>query len=163
MNGLKLKLNWYVLYTASRAEKQAQERLNAEGVETYLPLHLSPRRWSDRIKLVEVPLFTSYVFVHTSDEILRTLVRKTGISRIVFYSGKPAIIRDKEIEAIKEFLEKAKGKECEFLVNDEVQITSGLMKDVSGKVRRATKEYLFLSLEQIGIIIKIKTDQVLKK
>ena len=156
-------MKWYVLYTASRAEKQVEKHIKADGIEVFLPLHLSPRRWSDRVKMVEVPLFSSYIFVKTTDEVLRSLVKFSGVSRIVYYNGQPAIIRDKEIESIKEFLEKAKGKECEFLINDEVQIATGPLKDVKGKVQKTSNEYLILQLEQIGSTVKIKLNQVIKK
>ena len=61
-------MSWYVLYTAARAEKQVAARIEAEGVEkggveAYLPLHRRRKKWSDRIKVVEEPLFRSYVFV----------------------------------------------------------------------------------------------------
>jgi len=152
-----------VLYTASRAEKQVEERLIAQGVETYLPLHLTPRHWSDRIKMVEVPLFSSYIFVNTSDEVLRGLIKVPGISRIVFYNRQPAVVRDNEIEAIKDFLGNAKGKECEFVDNDEVLISVGPLKDVKGKIKKTSGDYLFLTLEQIGITVKIKTEQVVRR
>jgi transcription antitermination factor NusG len=155
-------MNWYVLYTAARAEKQVEQHLKADGIEVYLPLHLSPRRWSDRVKMIEVPLFSSYIFVRTTDEILRMLPKRAGISRIVFYNGQPAVVRPKEIESIKEFLVKANGKECEFVVNDEVHIAAGPMKDVKGKVRKMSGVYLILQLEQIGVNVKIKLNQVLK-
>ena len=155
-------MNWYVLYTSSRAEKQVEKYLKADGIEVYLPLHLTPRRWSDRVKMVEVPLFSSYIFVKTTDEVLHTLLKISGISRIVFYNGQPAVVREKEILSIKNFLEKASGKECEFVLNDEVQITSGLMKDVKGKVKKATKEHLILYLDQIGVTVQIKLNQAIK-
>ena len=56
-----LNTNWNVLYTAPRAEKQVKERIAALGVECFLPLHRTPRVWSDRVKIVEVPLFSSYI------------------------------------------------------------------------------------------------------
>ena len=155
-------MNWYVLYTASKAEKQVEERLKAREIETFLPLHLSPRRWSDRIKMVEVPLFSSYIFVKTSDEVLRGLTKVPGISRIVYYNSQPAVVREYEIEAIKDFLIKAKAKECEFTENEQVLISEGPMKDIKGKVKKASGDYLFLTLEQIGVTVKIKTDQTLK-
>ena len=49
-----LNTNWNVLYTAPRAEKQVKERIAALGVECFLPLHRTPRVWSDRVKIVEV-------------------------------------------------------------------------------------------------------------
>lgn len=155
-------MNWYVLYTASRAEKQVEQRLKTEGVEVFLPLHLTPRKWSDRIKMVEVPLFSSYVFVKTTDEVLRNLVRIIGVSRIVFYNGSPAKVREKEIEDIKRFLDKAKGKECEFIENEEVQIAVGPLKNINAKVKKTTGDFLVLYLEQIGITVRVKTDQVIR-
>ena len=105
---------WYVLYTMSHAEKQVEQRLKALSVETFLPLHLSPRKWSDRIKLVEIPIFPSYIFVKTTDSKLRSLLYVQGISKIVFYDGKPARLRDSEIAQIKEFLEKAQTRDISF-------------------------------------------------
>ncbi len=155
-------MNWYLLYTASRAERQVEQRLKIEGVEVFLPMHLTPRKWSDRIKMVEVPLFTSYIFVRTIDEVLRSLVRINGVSRIVYYNGSPAIVRQKEIDNIIAFLEKAKGKECEFIESEEVRIACGPMKDVRGKIKKISGDKLVLYLQQIGVTVRIKTDQVVR-
>lgn len=76
--------NWYVLYTAPRAEKQVKERIDLLGVECWLPLHRTPRVWSDRVKIVEIPLFSSYVFVRCTDAVLRDLLKVYGVIRIVF-------------------------------------------------------------------------------
>ena len=94
------KTSWYVLYTAPRAEKQVRDRINALGVECWLPLHRAPRVWSDRVKIVELPLFNSYLFVRCTDPELRNLTRVYGVARIVYYNGKPAVVRQKEIDAI---------------------------------------------------------------
>lgn len=155
-------MNWYLLYTASRAEKQVEQRIKLEGVEVFLPMHLTPRKWSDRVKMVEVPLFSSYIFVRTIDEVLRSLVRINGVSRIVYYNGAPAIVRQKEIDNIIAFLEKAKGRECEFIENEEVRIACGSMKDVKGRVKKVSGNKLVLYLQQIGVTVRIKTDQVVK-
>jgi transcription antitermination factor NusG len=156
-------MNWYVLYTASRAEKQVEQRLRADGIETFLPLHLSPRKWSDRVKLVEVPLFSSYIFVKTTDEVLRTLLRMTGIARIVYYNGSPAIIKQKEIESIQLFVESACGKECSFGLEDEVLVACGPLKDISGKIKKIANDYVVLHIEQMGISLSINLNQIIKK
>lgn len=153
-------MNWYLLYTASRAEKQVEQRLKSEGIEVFLPVHLTPRIWSDRVKLVEVPLFRSYVFVKTIDEVLRSLVKVNGVSRIVFYNGCPAIVRQNEIDNIISFLDKAKGLECEFIEKEEVEIMTGPMKSKIGKVKKISGHRLTLTLDQIGVTVTIKADQV---
>ncbi len=54
--------------------------------------------------MVDSPLFNSYIFVRTPEHLLRELVLVYGVSKIIFYLGRPAVVRDDEIEAIKEFL-----------------------------------------------------------
>lgn len=135
-----IKPNWYVLYTAPRAEKQVNDRLKAKGTEIWLPLHRSPRVWSDRIKIVEVPLFNSYIFVRCREFELRDLLSVYGVIRIVYYNGKPALVKEKEIEAIKEFLEQATN--YPLCVGEEVEILTGSFKNVSGKVKKDKEKLL---------------------
>jgi transcription antitermination factor NusG len=79
--------------------------LTNKGIESYCPLNKVRRQWSDRIKVVEEPLFKSYVFVRVSEE-SRTDVRMTdGVINFVYWDGKPALIKDREIQAIKLFLD----------------------------------------------------------
>jgi transcription antitermination factor NusG len=156
-------MEWYVLYTTARAEKQVELKLQAEGVETYLPLHKCPRKWSDRVKMVEMPLFSSYIFVNTTDEKLRTLIRVNGVARIVYYNGKPAVMRPKEIEAIREFVQKAAERECEFGLSEEVLVACGPLKDISGKIKKIGRKYLILHIEQMGITVCVKQNQVIRK
>lgn len=151
-------ISWYVLYTAPRAEKQVKDRIDALGVECWLPLHRSPRVWSDRIKMVDIPLFTSYVFVKCTDPKLRELTRVYGVSKIVYFNGKPALVRQKEIDAIKDFLEQASTHP--LCPGEEVEILCGAMKNVSGKVKKIKKNHLVLYLEQLGATVCVKLGEV---
>ncbi|MDR1918162.1 MAG: UpxY family transcription antiterminator [Tannerellaceae bacterium] len=151
-------LNWYVLYTAPRAEKQVRERIKLQDIECWLPLHRTPRVWSDRVKLVDVPLFHSYIFVKCAACQLYALLKVYGVSRIVFFDGKPALIRQSEIEAIKDFL--VQSANHPLLVGDEVEILAGAMKHISGKVKKIKKTYLVLYLEQLGATVSVNLEQV---
>lgn len=156
-------LKWYVLYTMSNSEKQVYLRLKTRSLESYLPLHLSPRKWSDRIKLVEIPLFPSYIFVKTTEADLRSLLAIPGVAKIVFYNGTPAVLRDTEIEKIKSFLEKAHTYDLVFHTNEEVLIACGPLKDTFGTIRQVTKKQVILHLEQLGMIVSVSPNQLLKK
>ena len=127
-------------------------------LECFLPLHRTPRVWSDRVKIVEVPLFSSYIFVRCPDTVLRDLLQVYGVIRIVFYNGKPAIVRQKEIDAIEDFLGQA--AEHELCAGEEVEILTGAMKHVSGKVKKIKKNHLLLYLEQLGATVCVKMDDV---
>jgi len=149
---------WYVLYTQPRAEKKVQERLQALVEECYLPLHKAPHVWSDRIKMVEKPLFSSYIFVRCNVSELYSLLQVSGVVRVVYYCGKPAVIRPKEIDEIKSFLEKSANHE--LCIGDEVEILSGTFRHVSGKIRQIKKKYLSLTLAQIGITVSVNLANV---
>jgi transcription antitermination factor NusG len=150
--------NWYVLYVSPRSEKKVKDRLDAMGVECYLPVHRSPSVWSDRVKIVDKPLFTSYVFVYCQESGLYPLIFVYGVVRVVYYCDKPAIIRQREIDAIHEFLEQATHRS--LCVGDEVEILSGSMKRISGKVQRIKKKYLVLFIEQLGATVAVNLDNV---
>ncbi len=153
--------NWYALYTSPRAEKKVLERLQALGnddIVCYLPLHRTPRVWSDRVKIVEVPLFNSYLFVKCPEHLLRGFTGIYGVVRVVYYNGRPAIIRPGEIEAIREFLRIAENQP--LCIGEEVEILTGAMKHVPGIIRKIKKNYLVLYLERLGATVSVKINDV---
>ena len=152
------KTNWYALYTKPRAEKKVNERLQTMNVESYLPLHQTHRVWSDRVKLVDKPLFSSYIFVRCHESELRPLLYTDGVVRIVYYNGKPAVIHWREIDAIRSFLKQSAGRE--LCVGEEVEILSGALKRVSGKIQKIKKNYLLLFIEQIGATVCVNLSNV---
>src|SRR6202008_5172892 len=119
---------WLAVYTRPRWEKKVNQLLKEKGVGSYCPLNKVRRKWSDRVKIVEEPLFKSYVFVKVNDED-RAAVRMTaGAINFVYWQGKPAVIKEKEIAAIKKFLdeyENVEAKPIEVKVNERVKITMG--------------------------------------
>jgi len=95
------EFNWYAIRTHSRAEKKVYERLNDLGYETFLPLVTSIKQWSDRKKKVTEPLIKSFVFVKTSNDKFSEILALSGVVNILKYLGKPAIVRDVEIDNLK--------------------------------------------------------------
>lgn len=107
-----LNSQWYAIYTKPRAEKKVFERLVSVGFTAYLPLVESIREWSDRKKKISIPLISSFVFVKTTpDEVFNTL-KVQGTNGVLRYLGKPAIVREVEIENLK------------ILMNDTSQLVS---------------------------------------
>ena len=145
------KTKWFVLYTASRAEKAAAKRLEGMGAEVFLPLHKEKRKWSDRIKTVEEPLYRSYLFVHCNESKLSTYVTAEGIVRTVYYCGKPAVVKDKEIAEIHKFLELTHEKQI-ISEGDIVKILGGPFEKMAGKVNRIDKNYIYLTIESLDML-----------
>ncbi|MDR3250157.1 MAG: UpxY family transcription antiterminator [Tannerella sp.] len=152
---------WFALYTKPRAEKRALTALKKQNVECYLPLHRTPRVWSDRIKMVDMPLFNSYIFVKCDEMELYKLVYVDNIVRVVFFNGRPAVIRQDEIDAIQVFLKEAEGKT--LCTGDEVEILIGPMKHIFGKVTRIEKKYLILQIKELAVTVCVNTESVAHK
>ena len=99
---------WVALYTHSRAEKSAVQNLQNAGFEAYLPLQHIRRQWSDRWKVVEVPLFRSYVFAKICAKDVTPVRNTAGVVCIVSWHNQAAIIPEKEIAAIKRLMDSEK-------------------------------------------------------
>ncbi len=147
---------WLAVYTRPRWEKKVSQLLAEKGVERYCPLNKVRRKWSDRIKVVEEPLFKSYVFVKVNDED-RTGVRMTpGIINFVYWNGKPAVIKEKEINAIKRFLdeyENVEVKPMEVKVNQRVKILVGPLMDQEGKVLEVKHRTAKVAIDSLGYVL----------
>ena len=130
--------------------------LKEKGFECYCPLNKVRRKWSDRIKVVEEPLFKSYVFVKT-DEATRTQVRMTaGVINFVYWDGKPAIIKEKEIATIKRFLDEHENVEVQPMnieLNQRVKITHGPLMDQEGKVVDLRHKMVKVAIDSIGYVL----------
>ena len=79
---------WYAVYTNSRAEKRVSERISEMGIETFLPLQKTLRQWSDRKKLVEKPLISSYVFVKAVPKEFFPIRTTDGVVKFIMIQGK---------------------------------------------------------------------------
>lgn len=164
MNKILSKKNdapgWYAIYTAPRAEKKVFERIVILGHEVFLPTVRVRKIWSDRIKLVDEVLFPSYVFVRCSPLNLRDILYVEGAVRIVYYDKAPALIPDKDIHEIRNFITQA--IDCQIEMGEQVQILTGGLKLVTGKVTKIGRTHLYLYLEQLGAFVCVRKDNVKK-
>ena len=96
--------SWYVVYTRPRGEKKIAAILSEKGIENYCPLNRVNRQWSDRKKVILEPLFKGYVFIKVSEARKWEIKSVDGIVNYVYWQGKPAKVRDEEIDKIKKFL-----------------------------------------------------------
>ena len=92
---------WYAIYTNPRAEKQVHARLVETGVETFLPLQKTYRQWSDRKKLVEKPLLSSYVFVKVMPKQFPVVYKTIGVVKFISFEGQPVAIPQNQIDNLK--------------------------------------------------------------
>jgi len=152
---------WFALYTKPRWEKKADSILIRKGIESWCPVQKVQRQWSDRKKVVEDPLFKSYVFVRITEEERLPVLQTDGILNFVHYLGKPAIIKDEEINLIKSYLlEKdaiisVQGLQS-FKENDKVVITHGVFMDNEGTILRSGLKKVYVKLESLQQVMVVE-------
>ena len=130
--------------------------LQEKGVESYCPLNKVRRKWSDRVKTIEEPLFKSYVFVKVNDDEKTTVRMTAGVMNFVYWDKKPAIIKEKEILTIKRFLDEYRDVHVlpmELKLNDRVRVTSGSFMDREGKVLGIRHKVVKVAIDSLGYIL----------
>lgn len=147
--------NWYLLYTAPRAEKKTQLELNKKGYKTFLPLQKTLKKWSDRKKWVESPLFNGYIFIETILEKNYTNILNTkGVVRFVSFGNKPVIVMQRELNLIEKILGFAENLEVTseiFTLGQKVEVTSGTLMGTKGiLVQKNGKKHFMIEIESIS-------------
>ncbi|WP_207534029.1 transcription termination/antitermination protein NusG [Desertivirga arenae] len=160
-----MKTNWYAVYTKPRFEKKVADSLSAIGIENYCPLNRVVKQWSDRRKVVEEPLFTSYVFVKMNLKQHSAIRQVPGLVNFVYWLGKPAVIHDSEIITIKDFLKEATNVQLERTAirnNAVVRITAGSFMNMEGHIINVNKRTVKVELPSIGcaLVAEVSKDYV---
>jgi len=154
---------WFALYTKPRWEKKVHKSLVQLGFESYCPLNKVRKKWSDRMKIIEEPLFKSYVFVHIEDTQRPEIRFVDGVLNFVYWNKKPAIIKDEEIIEIKKFLSEyddVEVKTIDVRPADEVMVNSGVMMGAKGRVLRVMGNNMVeVRIESLGFILTAKFDK----
>lgn len=155
------KKKWHAVYVSSRTEKKITDLLNNKGIEAYVPIIKTMRQWSDRKKMVELPLLNGYVFVKINSAENEKVMQTRGIVNFVRSEGKIAVIRDVEIERLKQLVQlgyhlEATSINKKYSEGDKIKISSGVLKGIEGFVVR-TKEnnQIEVLLESIGQCIRV--------
>lgn len=155
------KLPWYALYLHSRAEKKVYARLVEQGFEAYLPLVTRMKKWSDRLKKVEEPLFKSYLFVRADEKTHFEILSIPGVTKFVSFERKAVTVPENQINAIKKYCddydqEEQDQEQIEFHEGQLVRITGGEMMGLIGRLAPIkNKKRLIVYIESVGHYLPI--------
>lgn len=149
---------WYVVYTYPNRERKINGELNKRKIATFFPTQKVIRQWSDRKKTLEIPLWSNYVFVNVSSKEMWTILMLDGVVRFVSFEGKPAVVGDTEIDAIKKLISGGNviSNEHFCLKGDKVQVKSGPLSGLVGKVaNQKGKTRFYVELETVHQILSV--------
>jgi transcription antitermination factor NusG len=157
-----MTLNWYALQVRPRHEKSVALSLQAKDIETYLPMYRSARKWADRTKEIELPLFCGYVFCRFDPRERIALLNTTGVIQLVGVGKTPEPIDETDITN----LQRLEGTELQRephpypIEGEEVMVCSGPLNGIVGvfvKVNRQSR--LLLSVKLLHRAVSVEVDR----
>ena len=156
--------HWNVLKTRSRAEKQVASRLTELGITHYLPLQKQQRKWHDRLKWVEIPLFSTYIFVKTNSEPeSKQVLRVNGVVQYLRFGTETAKLSEQEIERIKRLCasdQEIEIRQTTFEIGEEVEVMEGFFSGFVGiLIAQEQKNKLRISFPTLQCYASIEIDK----
>lgn len=152
--------SWRVIYTRPRWEKKVDLLLKAQGIESYCPLRREYHTWADRRKLVELPLFSSYVFVYSNIKEDIQIRQTLGVINFILFHNKPATISPEEISRIRYLNDNYSEIEVvninQLAPGDRVLIKNGALENKEGEVLKVQGKNILMALDNLGCIILAK-------
>jgi transcription antitermination factor NusG len=152
---------WYAAYTRSHHEKCVAEQLQTRTVEHFLPLYETVRKWKDRRKRMELPLFPGYIFVRIPLRERLRVLGVPGVVRLVGFDNRPAALPDDEIETLRSVMGRRIRSEPHpyVTVGRRVRIARGALVGMEGVlVRKKGRVRLVLSIDLIRQSAMIEVD-----
>lgn len=153
---------WYVVYTRPRWEKKVSGILMSRGIEYYCPLNKVLKQWSDRKKIVLEPLFKGYVFVKIPESLKWEIKSVEGVLNYVYWLGKPAIVKEQEIDTIRKFLQEFRDVEVvekQLTVNSRVMIKQGVLMNFQGIIIEVSGNKAKVNIESMGLQLSAVFDK----
>lgn len=157
----EVSTGWWALYTRHQHEKTVADMLGVKGLEVFVPLYESIRRWKDRSKMLALPLFPCYVFVRAEVGRRVQVVSTPGVHMILSHGERTALVPEEEIEAIRRTVEGSFRVEPHpFLkCGERVRVTRGSLEGVEGiLVRKKSLYRLVLSVNMLAQSVAVEID-----
>lgn len=160
--------NWYAIYVRPRTEKKVAAGLEEAGIDHFLPLQRTLRRWSDRKKWVDMPLIPGYCFVLVEERELINVIKFDNIVTVIRFNGKPSVIPDMQIEFLRRMLNQ---NEVAYKLSSEIPKPGQKVEIISGPfiglyaemIKVKNKSLIYLRIEQINniFILEISLNQII--
>lgn len=152
---------WVAVHVRSNQEKVVNDILAEKGCEPFLPLYRCRRRWCDRTKVLDLPLFTGYVFCRFEAHRWMPIHSTPGVLRILGFGGRLATVDDAEISSLKAIM-RARADCCPWplvRVGQRVRITHGCLAGVEGELIASRRQYrLVVNVDILGRSCAVNVD-----
>jgi transcription antitermination factor NusG len=157
--------SWFALVTRPRHEKSASVGLRAKGLEEFLPLRRSRRRWTDRVQAIDLPLFPGYLFCRFGLEQYVRVMQTPGVRAVVGFGGKPVPVAASEIDTLQAVLGSGCGVQPwpYLTAGDRVRLADGPLAGIEGILLREKNQFqvvVSVELLQRSVAVEIARESV---
>jgi transcription antitermination factor NusG len=154
---------WYALTVKPNHEKAAAQALGCKSLESFLPLYHSRRRWSDRIKELDLPLFAGYVFCRFAEGERAQVLATPGVTSVVGFGSQPAPVTEEEIRAVRTMIASGLplGPWPYLRVGERVRIEAGPLSGLEGiltQVKDVWRVVVSVELLQRSVAAEVDRD-----
>lgn len=152
---------WFAVQVTPNHEVAVDTLLGCKGYERFLPTHMVNRKWADRIKTLQQPMFPGYIFCHCQQAAVTPILRTSGVIRIVNFGGKPCSVPEAEIEGLRRVVQSKKQTYAVpfVAVGNMVQVKDGPLAGIVGIITKLkNRDRLTLSVESIMRSVAIEVD-----
>ncbi len=144
---------WFVVQTRYRFEKKVAAQLSSKGIGVFLPMRQESRSWSDRKKVIAVPLFPGYAFVRSDRSLMRRLLilQTGGVMGFVSLAATAATVPEKQIDDLRLLLaQQVPFSPHPFVrVGQRVRIRGGCLDGIEGLLPQRDQGEFVISIESI--------------
>ena len=158
-------LLWFAVVSKPQFERAVEQAVHQKGLECFLPMYCAARRWSDRVKRLQLPLFPGYVFCRLRRSSRVPVLRIPGVRSIVSFGAEPLAVPEQEIERVR--LMASSGAAIEpwpFLkVGQRVRVQDGPLFGLEGilaETRTATRVVVGLEILQRSVAVQLNRNQI---
>jgi transcription antitermination factor NusG len=154
--------NWFALRVRPKHERTVARTLSTLGFDAYVPLHRVRRRWSDRIKVLEAPLFAGYIFCRFEYPDRLRVLNSPGVESIVGFGRTDTPVAEAELDAVRALI--ASGRALTHLpflrIGQEVRVDQGPLQGIRGVVLRDENSWrVVVSVEALDRSIAVEVDR----
>jgi transcription antitermination factor NusG len=159
---LSPSVSWYATYTHARHEKRVAQQLAERGIDHFLPVYRSIRRWKDRRKELDLVLFPGYVFVRLAHAERLRVLQLPGVVRFVSFNGQPATLPANDVEALRNgLLQGVRAEHHPYLtVGRRVKVVHGPLAGAQGILLRTKPNCrIVISIDAIMRSVSVEVDE----
>jgi transcription antitermination factor NusG len=158
---------WFAVCTKYKREKLVQKRLSEQGIQVYLPLQHCTRRYTRKVRTVELPLISCYVFTRITQKSYARVLNTPDVLHFVKFSQNLIAIPEREILLLQRIVGEEVDIEVEpanYQVGEEVEIAAGSLIGIRGiLLEQGKKKHFVVELKSIGCSLRIEIDPAMLK